>query len=44
MLTTTMTAQVEAYLAERRALGFLDTGPSASQLRSFARFFDGSGH
>ena len=43
-MMTTMTAQAEAYLAERRALGFLDTGPGASQLHSFARFFDGSGH
>jgi integrase/recombinase XerD len=43
-MTTTMTAQVEAYLVERRALGFRSTGPGASQLRSFARFFDGSGH
>ncbi len=44
MMTTTMTAQVEAYLAERTALGFRGAGPNASQLRSFARFFDGSGH
>src|SRR3546814_5811340 len=44
MMTITMTAQVEAYLAERTTLGFLGAGPNASQLRSFARFFDGSGH
>lgn len=44
MMTTTMTAQVEAYLTERTALGFRGAGPNASQLRSFARFFDGSGH
>lgn len=44
MMTTTMTAQVEAFLAERMALGFRGEGPNASQLRSFASFIDGSGH
>lgn len=39
----TMAAHVDAFLAERQALGFRSTGPDAGQLRSFARFFDGSG-
>ena len=44
MTTTIMATHVEAFLVERQALGFRTTGPSASQLRSFARFFDGAGH
>ena len=44
MTTTIMATHVEAFLAERQALGFRTTGPSASLLRSFARFFDGAGH
>ncbi|GFZ90336.1 integrase [Elstera cyanobacteriorum] len=39
-----MVAHVEAFLVERQALGFRTNGPNASQLRSFARFYDGSGH
>jgi integrase len=38
-----MEAQVEAYLAARRAFGFT-LGISGSQLLSFARFVDGTGH
>ncbi len=30
MMTTTMAAQVEAYIAERMALGFCGAGPNAS--------------
>lgn len=44
MAITTMATHVEAFLAERQSLGFCTTGPSASQLRSFAQFCDGSGH
>ena len=44
MMSITMTAQVEAYLAERTSLGFHGDGPNASQLRSFGSFFDSSGH
>lgn len=43
-MTTIMATHVEAFLTERQALGFRTTGPSASQLRSFARFFDGTDH
>ncbi|CAH0356862.1 Site-specific recombinase XerD [Novosphingobium lubricantis] len=42
MTTRMMATHVEAFLAERRVLGFRTNGPSASQLRSFARFFDGT--
>ena len=44
MTATIMATHVEAFLAERQVLGFRTNGPSASQLRSFARFFDGTGH
>lgn len=44
MTAKIMATHVEAFLVERQALGFRTTGPSASQLRSFARFFDGAGH
>src|SRR3546814_3804080 len=44
MMTITMPALVEAYLAELTSLGFLGAVPNSSQLRSFARFFDVSGH
>jgi site-specific recombinase XerD len=43
-MTTIMATHVEAFLTERQALGFRTTGPNASQLRSFARFFDGTDH
>lgn len=41
--TTTMVSQVEQYLALRRRLGF-DLRVTGSQLLSFARFADASGH
>ena len=44
MKTNTMTARVDAFLAERQALGFCSTGPTASQLHSFDKFFDEAGH
>lgn len=44
MTAKIMATHVEAFLGERQALGFRTTGPSASQLRSFARFFDDAGH
>jgi site-specific recombinase XerD len=44
MTTAIMATHVEAFLAERQVLGFRTNGSSMSQLRSFARFFDGTGH
>jgi integrase/recombinase XerD len=39
-----MLDRVEAYLGERKMLGFRDGGPNDVLLRSFARYVDGSGH
>jgi integrase/recombinase XerD len=43
-MSLNMSDNVEAYLGERKTLGFRDGGPNDVMLRSFARFADNSGH